>query len=90
MPSAVQRNWILSTHANVIGKAVMYVSREQTKLVWPLWQEELSWRRCKGLAEFVLNSERFKMTRNHKVIYIYIYIYIYIFFLKRQELLTLG
>jgi hypothetical protein len=66
VPSAVQRNWILSTHANVIGKAVMYVSREQTKLVWPLWQEELSWRRCKGLPEFVLKSERFKATLNHK------------------------
>jgi hypothetical protein len=66
VPSAVQRNWILSTHANVIGKAVMYVSREQTKLVCPLWQEELAWRRCKGLAEFVLNSERFKATQNDK------------------------
>ena len=77
MPSAVQRNWIQSTHANVIGKAVMYVGREQTKLVWPLWQEELSWHLCNRLAEFVLKSERFKTTRNHKNnVYIYIYIYI--------------
>jgi hypothetical protein len=32
VPSAVQRNWILSTHANVIGKAVMYVSRDTDKV----------------------------------------------------------
>jgi hypothetical protein len=71
VPSAVQRNWILSTHANVIGKAVMYVSKEQTKLVWPYGRRN-SPVVVEGLAEVGLNSERFKATRNHNNIYIYI------------------
>jgi hypothetical protein len=64
LPRAVQRNWVLSTHANVIGKAVMYVSMEQAKLVWPLWYKEHGWLRIKGLTKFLLKIERSKGTRN--------------------------